>query len=123
MQLKGRFALTAILILSSCGFVFGSTPLNDLTSPVSIKIVLKKAVVNVGEPIEGEFILGNSYPSNLPVVFDIRLFHDDELSMQTNTSVDQLPMGVTKFAFKNFGMPQFNKNRGSEGIWRINIVQ
>ena len=84
---------------------------------------MEKTAFEVGETVEGRVIVHNSYPANVPAIFNVRLFHDGKLESQRMTSIPRIPDGTTDFSFKNFGIPVFNDRAGTEGEWRITIVQ
>lgn len=96
---------------------------DELYSPLRIEIKMKKDTFRVREPVQGTVIVENKYPAALPAVFKIRLFHEGKQVDERITSVKRLPPWKTRFSFKNFGIPQFNNGPGTQGLWRITIVQ
>ena len=95
----------------------------DDYNPLKIQIKMEKTTFEVGESIEGWVIVHNSYPANVPAIFNVRLFHDGKPESERMTSIPRIPDGTTKFSFKNFGIPKFNRHPGTQGEWRILIVQ
>ena len=94
-----------------------------MVSPVKISIKLPQTEYRIGEPLDGKVVLTNHSPSNIPAVFEIRLYHDGELASSLSTSLKGVPQGTTRFAFKNFGIPSLTNGPDAEGNWRILIYQ
>ena len=92
-------------------------------NPLKIQIKMEKTAFEVGETVEGRVIVHNSYPASVPAIFNVRLFHDGKPEDKWTTSIPHVPGGTTDFSFKNFGIPVFNDQAGTEGEWRITIVQ
>ncbi len=92
-------------------------------SPLEVEIQLPKESYQVGEPIDGQIIIENTYPASLPAVFTIKLFFNDKLFSEQTTAIKKVPMGTMEFTFKGFGIPVFNNKVEAEGEWRIHIVQ
>ena len=116
------FLLSTLLLLNPDHLLAKSYSSNDY-NPLKIQIKMEKTTFEVGEPIEGWVIVHNSYPANVPAIFHVRLFHDGKLEDERTTSIPHIPEGTTDFSFKNFGIPVFNDRAGTEGEWRITIVQ
>lgn len=112
----------SLFLLTDRG-VFGEIHSDSPYSPLNITIKMEKTVFMVGEPVEGKVIVENTYPANLPAVFDIKLFHDGKMFPERSTAIKGVPSGTTEFSFKGFGIPQFNLTPAAEGLWRITIVQ
>ena len=66
-QVRGRAVLVCVLAAST-GVALAERK-NGLTSAVTIKIKVPKAVFKVGEPVDGKVIVTNLYPAGLPAVF------------------------------------------------------
>lgn len=94
-----------------------------VSSPLRIEIKMKKNAFKIREPVQGTVIVENRYPTTLPAVFNIRLFHDGNQVAERITSVKELPPWKTKFSLKNFGIPLFNIHTGAQGLWRITVTQ
>ncbi len=92
-------------------------------SPLEVQIKLTKGSYQVGEPIDGEVVIKNTYSASLPAVFTIKLFFKDQLFSEQTTAIKRVPMGTVEFTFKGFGIPDFNHHTGAEGEWKIHIVQ
>jgi len=89
---------------------------------ISVQIVPEKKELEAGEKLEGKVIVKSGYPASVPAVFLITLYHDGTYVSQMTTSV-RIPYGTTKFSFRDFGIPDFSREAGAEGEWRITIVQ
>ena len=95
----------------------------DLYSPISVKIIVPKDTYEVGEAVEGQVELSNSFPVTIPAVFTIKLFHEDTEVSALTTSIRQVFPLTIRIPFKSFGIPAFNDTAASEGNWRIVINQ
>ena len=116
------FLLSTLLLLNPNPLLAKSYSSDDY-NPLKIQIKMEKTTFEVGEPVDGRVIVHNSYPANVPAIFHVRLFHDGKPESERTTSIPHIPQGTTKFSFKNFGIPKFNRHREAEGEWRIFIVQ
>jgi len=127
MSRYGRDFLTGVVLLCVLGVsgtgVASAERKSGLTSAVTVKIKMPKAVFKTGEPVDGKVVLTNLYPAGFPVVFNIRVVHNDQVASALSTALKAVPQGTTEFSFKNFGIPQFNRGPEAEGAWRITIVQ
>lgn len=103
--------------------VSGDINPGDLRSPFQIKVKIAKKTFRINEPIAGTVTIKNIYPATLPALFKIQVFREGQHFSESITSVPAVPFGTTKFSFKSFGVPDFNYGPGSEGNWRINIIQ
>src|SRR5689334_10488268 len=77
-------------------------------NPLIIKFKMEKTVFDLGERINGKVEVENDYPSSLPAIFHIKIFHDDKPFSDLSTSVAGVPFGTTTFTFGSLGIPAFN---------------
>ena len=84
---------------------------------------MKKDTYQVGEPIDGKIVVRNTMAGDFPVIFNIKLYHAEELFAEYNTELKRAYFGTTEYSFKNFGIPPFNDSPAAEGEWKVGILQ
>ncbi len=95
----------------------------ELHSPFKVEIRLERDVYLVDEPLEGEVLITNTYPTTIPAVFNIRTYHEGREESSTFTALKGVPLGTSKFSFQSFGVPPLTTKPDAEGSWRITIAQ
>lgn len=120
MVLIRRFLVVGVfLIMMSVGMADQRS--SFFTSSGSVKIEPSKEVFEVGEPLDGKIKIENVYANGIPVVFIIKLFHEDKQVNVLTTSIPHVPFGEMTTTFKSFGIPTFNSDPSSVGKWKIVI--
>lgn len=122
------FNVRTIVFVLGCIFLMTAPVVSKIHdespySSVTLKVKMKKVNFKVGEPVEGKITIENDYPANIPIVFKIRLYHDGYFVSEVLTSAKGIPFGKTEFTFRGFGVPLFNAERDSVGLWKIKFIQ
>lgn len=118
-----RFLIFFLLGVFAASGVRGETGKDKRSTPIKLKIEMKKSEFSVREPVEGRIMVENNYPAALPAIFDIKLFHNENMYSEFLTSVKPVLPGKTVFTFREFGIPQFNTGEKAKGHWQIIITQ
>ena len=115
------FFTTVVAVFFLLSFSFRSSADSGTHSPFKVKIVFKKHVFKIGEKLEGKIVVGHNYPANLPGVFIVKMYHNDQKVNESITSIPAVPMGETDFPLRSFGIRNFNVILSDAGKWQLRI--
>jgi len=117
MKIFSFLFLAAVIFIPSLAFAGKQS---DLKTYLEISIEMEKKDYKLGELLEGNVIIKNTAPAFIPGSFEVKLTKGEEERFSTNVYVKDIPVGETKFRFKNFGVPLIRDDETSVGDdWRL----
>ncbi len=123
-KIRGQFLLVPLFFFLFNAYCIAQDLYSSgMSSPLTVKIKMNKDVFKVGEDVEGNIKLRNTYANGIPAIFVITLFHEGKKISSIETFIKHVPLGETDFSFKTFGIPIFNDTSDSEGDWSIIVLQ
>ena len=87
---------------------------------LNFRIDVKPSFVS-NERVRGNITVENHYSEPLSEVFNIKLYHNDQLYKELETTAENLLPGQTTFSLDKFGIPTINQSLNSQGQWTIVI--
>lgn len=115
-----RFRITTFLFLMA-GLILPFS-LVAAGQPFEVEIKLSKDIYALGEPLEGEIIVENTYPATIPVTFLMEMHHEGKLKYSSRVN-SPLLTGKQEFSFKTFAIPPAIEDSNLTGSWSIIIKQ